>query len=31
MTDSVDVLITAERTPEYAHPGDAGADLHAAE
>jgi len=31
VTDSVDVLITAERTPEYAHPGDAGADLHAAE
>ncbi|BDZ56266.1 dUTP diphosphatase [Agromyces marinus] len=31
MTDSVDVLITAERIPAYAHPGDAGADLHASE
>ena len=31
MTDSVDVLITADRVPSYAHPGDAGADLHAAE
>ena len=31
MTDSVDVLITADRLPAYAHPGDAGADLHAAE
>lgn len=31
MTDSVDVLITADRLPVYAHPGDAGADLHAAE
>ena len=31
MTDSVDVLITADRLPSYAHPGDAGADLHAAE
>jgi dUTP pyrophosphatase len=31
VTDSVDVLITAERLPNYAHPGDAGADLHAAE
>ncbi len=31
MTDSVDVLITADRVPAYAHPGDAGADLHAAE
>ncbi|MFF2495171.1 dUTP diphosphatase [Agromyces sp. NPDC058064] len=31
MTDSVDVLITAERIPSYAHEGDAGADLHAAE
>ncbi|MGX5694682.1 dUTP diphosphatase [Agromyces soli] len=30
MTESVDVLITAERVPAYAHPGDAGADLHAA-
>ncbi|GAA1505860.1 dUTP pyrophosphatase [Agromyces terreus] len=31
MTDSVEVLITADRVPSYAHPGDAGADLHAAE
>ena len=31
MTDSVDVLITGERVPTYAHAGDAGADLHAAE
>lgn len=31
MTDSVEVLITADRMPAYAHPGDAGADLHAAE
>jgi dUTP pyrophosphatase len=31
VTDSVDVLITADRMPAYAHPGDAGADLHAAE
>ncbi|MCI2958924.1 dUTP diphosphatase [Agromyces atrinae] len=31
MTESVDVLITADRLPSYAHPGDAGADLHAAE
>ena len=31
MTDSVDVLITADHVPSYAHPGDAGADLHAAE
>jgi dUTP pyrophosphatase len=31
VTDSVDVLITADRVPGYAHPGDAGADLHAAE
>jgi dUTP pyrophosphatase len=30
VTESVDVLITAERVPAYAHPGDAGADLHAA-
>jgi dUTP pyrophosphatase len=29
VTDSVDVLITADRVPGYAHPG--GADLHAAE
>jgi dUTP pyrophosphatase len=31
VTESVDVLITADRLPSYAHPGDAGADLHAAE
>ncbi len=31
MTDSVDVLITADRLPMYAHPGDAGADLHSSE
>jgi dUTP pyrophosphatase len=31
VTDSVEVLITASTVPEYAHPGDAGADLHAAE
>ena len=31
MTDSVDVPILAERVPTYAHPGDAGADLCAAE
>ncbi|MEJ3405969.1 dUTP diphosphatase [Rathayibacter sp. YIM 133350] len=31
MTESVDVLITASTVPTYAHPGDAGADLHAAE
>ncbi len=31
VTDAVDVLITAERIPSYAHEGDAGADLHAAE
>lgn len=31
MTDTVDVLITAPALPTYAHPGDAGADLHAAE
>ena len=31
MADSVEVLITASTVPEYAHPGDAGADLHAAE
>ena len=27
MADSVEVLITAETVPSYAHPGDAGADL----
>ncbi|MFJ3392759.1 dUTP diphosphatase [Leifsonia aquatica] len=31
MTDSVDVPIIAELLPTYAHPGDAGADLCAAE
>jgi dUTP pyrophosphatase len=31
VTDSVEVLITASTVPEYAHPGDAGADLHASE
>lgn len=30
MTD-VEVLLTGEHVPEYAHPGDAGADLIAAE
>ncbi|WP_431218163.1 dUTP diphosphatase [Leifsonia xyli] len=31
MTDTVDVPILAEFPPAYAHPGDAGADLSAAE
>ncbi|HEV7811740.1 MAG TPA: dUTP diphosphatase [Leifsonia sp.] len=31
MTDTVDVPIIAGLVPAYAHPGDAGADLHAAE
>ena len=31
MADSVEVLISAEVVPEYAHPGDAGADLVASE
>ena len=31
MTESVEVLITASVVPSYAHPGDAGADLHSAE
>ncbi|WP_158864538.1 dUTP diphosphatase [Leifsonia sp. AG29] len=31
MTDSVDLPIIASRLPVYAHPGDAGADLSAAE
>lgn len=31
MSDCVDLPIIAARTPEYAHPGDAGADLVAAE
>lgn len=31
MADIVDVLIASGRVPEYSHPGDAGADLSAAE
>jgi dUTP pyrophosphatase len=31
VVDSVDVLIKADSVPVYAHPGDAGADLRAAE
>lgn len=31
MTDLVDVLLSGVAAPEYAHPGDAGADLVAAE
>lgn len=31
MADRVEVLFVAEGAPEYAHPGDAGADLSAAE
>jgi dUTP pyrophosphatase len=31
VSDRVDVLIRGDRTPAYAHPGDAGADLIAAE
>jgi len=31
VTEVVEVLLRADRAPEYAHPGDAGADLHAAE
>lgn len=31
MAESVEVLITASVLPNYAHPGDAGADLHASE
>lgn len=31
MTDSVEVLFLGESVPAYAHPGDAGADLSAAE
>lgn len=31
MAETVDVLITAPVLPAYAHPGDAGADLHSAE
>ena len=31
MTDSVEVLITAQSVPSYSHPGDAGADLSSSE
>jgi len=31
VAQSTEVLITASVVPKYAHPGDAGADLHAAE
>lgn len=31
MAQSVEVLISSGQTPVYAHPGDAGADLHSAE
>ncbi len=31
MVDNVEVLISADYLPAYAHPGDAGADLRAAE
>lgn len=31
MTDAVDVLISADSVPQYAHPGDAGADLASTE
>lgn len=31
MAESVEVLITAKNIPSYSHPGDAGADLSAAE
>ena len=31
MADSVEVLISSTVVPEYSHPGDAGADLSAAE
>ena len=31
MAESVEVLITASVLPSYAHPGDAGADLHSSE
>lgn len=31
MAESVEVLITASVLPNYAHPGDAGADLHSTE
>ncbi|WP_051973414.1 dUTP diphosphatase [Cryobacterium sp. MLB-32] len=31
MAQSTEILITASVLPKYAHPGDAGADLHSAE
>lgn len=31
MTDGVEVLFVGEKAPAYSHPGDAGADLSAAE
>ena len=31
MAESVEVLISASVVPSYAHPGDAGADLHSTE
>ncbi|HSP51789.1 MAG TPA: dUTP diphosphatase [Cryobacterium sp.] len=31
MAESVEVLITASMIPSYAHPGDAGADLHSSQ
>lgn len=31
MTEIVDVLLTGQTVPSYSHPGDAGADLRAAE
>jgi dUTP pyrophosphatase len=31
VSESVEVLIVADSVPEYAHPGDAGADLRASE
>jgi dUTP pyrophosphatase len=31
VTEAIEVLISSGQVPEYAHPGDAGADLHAAE
>lgn len=31
MAENVEVLISSGEVPAYAHPGDAGADLHAAE
>ncbi len=31
MADNIEILIASGETPVYAHPGDAGADLHSAE